>query len=104
MAVRLAAAGHRVHACLKEGRGAERFLPGIVRSSPPPAAESAAPTAGFADLLAEVGWDPPARLAERADRWREILAADAPDVLVLDHAPTALLAAQATDARVALLG
>ena len=99
MAVRLAAAGHRVRACLKDGRGAERFLPGIDCVPPPPAAVPAAPSraAGFADLLTEVGWDPPARLAERADRWREILRADAPDVVVLDPPRTGVGAAAIED-------
>lgn len=49
---------------------------------------------GFADLLLEKGFDNAKGLSIIIEAWRQLLTAIAPDLIIFDHAPTALLAAK----------
>jgi UDP:flavonoid glycosyltransferase YjiC (YdhE family) len=55
------------------------------------------PSRSFADILADVGWDEAGELQDLATRWRALYAAERPDAVVLDYAPTARLAAALDD-------
>lgn len=92
----LLAEGHEVAAFVPDPGRAEPFLPGVERIAAPPlpARAERAPAANFAEVLAEAGFAEPHVLAGRADAWRAALSLAAPDVLVFDHAPTALLASR----------
>lgn len=58
----------------------------------------------YADLLEQRGWADERALAGQLGAWRELLGEIRPDVLVLDHSPTALLAAEGEPVRKVLLG
>lgn len=58
----------------------------------------------YAEILLGKGFDNPARLAAMVRSWIELLRALAPDVLVLDFSPTAMLAAQILGLRHCTIG
>lgn len=60
--------------------------------------------ATHAELLLRSGYARPAELAGRVDAWRSLFGVCSPDLLVADHAPTALLAARGLPMRRALFG
>jgi UDP:flavonoid glycosyltransferase YjiC (YdhE family) len=68
-----------------EGRGAESPL-------------------NYAELLGNFGFLDEAGLTGMAKAWRELYSLTRPDLLLVDHAPTALLAARGSGIRSALLG
>jgi len=67
---------------------------------PAPAAPPQAPTAGddagrsYPDVLRHIGWSSPQTLGPLVEAWRNMFALARPDVLVVQAAPTALLAAR----------
>jgi hypothetical protein len=64
----------------------------------------AGPTLSFAHVLRDNGFDDASKLAGLAEAWRSIIRSVQPDVMVLDHSPTALLAARGFTAKRVLLG
>lgn len=62
------------------------------------------PARTYAELLHNVGWGDADELAALVSAWRNLFDAVRPDALVLDHAPTALLAARGTGLRTVLTG
>ena len=79
------------------GKAELMALPDNQRIAAPSIAES------FPEILAEAGWDDPSSLMQQCDRRREFCAQIKPDVLVMDYAPTALLASQGLPMRRVLL-
>lgn len=59
---------------------------------------------GYADVLLMQGWESPSRLWGLVQAWGNLLALFRPAVVVLDYAPTALLAARMLRLPAALLG
>ena len=58
----------------------------------------------FADILYNVGFGDPAELAVLVDAWGTLIDFVAPDLIVFDHSPTALLAARGSKACRVVLG
>ncbi len=58
----------------------------------------------FADLLLTIGFDDETSLASHVDAWRSLFKFVAPDLMICDHSPTALLAARGTHFAVATVG
>ena len=93
----LEAAGHKVFAALRDlGKGpdllggkAVSFLQSPYKADVPRNVVPLART--FADLLHNVGFGDAAELAVRVDAWRGLIDSVAPDLIVFDHSPTALL-------------
>lgn len=105
----LARLGYRVIVCLREidRAGAVFRHPGIRVVQAPICSGCAARYArprNYAEMLCNVGFGSDGVLSTRAGAWRELLVTYAPDLLVVDHSPTALLAARGLGMRVALLG
>jgi UDP:flavonoid glycosyltransferase YjiC (YdhE family) len=76
-----------------------RWFPGVQHLTTPPALTRPEATPGrtyhgLPAILEAVGWADPDDLTRQADAWHRWLAQAQADVLVLDYAPTALLAAQ----------
>lgn len=70
-----------------------RVLPLPAAARPP--ARPRLPMADYSDLLFNIGWHAEAELGRLTDAWLELFDAVAPAAVVIDHSPTALLAAQA---------
>lgn len=77
---------------------------------PAPAAPPQAPLAGedpgrsYPDVLRHIGWSNPETLSPLVEAWRNLFALARPDVLVVQAAPTALLAARGMGLRTAMIG
>lgn len=94
--------GHGVTLVLKDVRlpAGQRLAPGItVLPAPltPHTAASSSPPVNYADVLRVSGFAEPQDVAARLNAWQGLFALTRPDVLVADHAPTALLAARLVD-------
>ena len=106
----LEAAGHKVFAALRDlgkgpdllGGNAVTFLQAPYKADVPRNVIPLART--FADILHNVGFGDAAELAVRVDAWRDLIDSVAPDLIIFDHSPTALLAARGGKARRVLLG
>jgi UDP:flavonoid glycosyltransferase YjiC (YdhE family) len=99
LARRLRGAGWEVHAAVQRLDVAGAFLADVVdvwHQAPlwPHSAGDAPVPLGWPDLLRPFGWSRAADLALLVGAWRSLLAGAAPDVIVADAAPTALLAAR----------
>lgn len=99
LARRLRAAGHRVHAAVQRLDSAGPLLhPHVdgLHQAPgwPFSPQDAVPPVAWADLLRPFGWARADDLEVLLRAWDSVFAAAAPDVLVSDAAPTALLAAR----------
>lgn len=95
----LVARGHGVTLALKDVRlpAGKALAPGItVLPAPltPQAGADANPPVNYADVLRVSGFADAREVAARLNAWRGMLTLAWPDVLVADHAPTALLAAR----------
>ncbi len=98
----LVARGHQVTLALKEVRlpTGQQLVPGIsVLAAPrtPQAGPVGRSPINYADVLRVSGFSDAQDVAARLNAWRGILNLTRPDVLVADHAPTALLAARIAD-------
>lgn len=94
--------GHGVTLVLKDVRlpAGQGPAPGItVLPAPltPQAGADGNPPVNYADVLRVSGFTDARDVAARLNAWRGILTLARPDVLVADHAPTALLAARLAD-------
>ncbi|MFY7916128.1 MAG: glycosyltransferase [Rubrivivax sp.] len=97
----LAARGHGVTLALKDVRLPiqQGSLAGITVLPGPrgaPAAARSRPQVNYADVLLSSGFSDAQDVAARLHAWQGILKLAEPDVLIADHAPTALLAARIT--------
>ncbi len=106
----LTAAGRTVFAALRDvGKGPKilagtgvSYLQSPYKSGSPPNAIAMPRT--FAHILFNVGFGDPAELAAMIDAWRNLIDWIDPDLIVFDHAPTALLAARGSKVRRVVLG
>jgi UDP:flavonoid glycosyltransferase YjiC (YdhE family) len=98
LAEALLARGHHVSVILRDLQHANLFLrlPGAVVYQAPlaPTYKAAWQPGSYADILAVSGWGDSDRLATHLTAWINLLRAIAPDVVVADHSPSALLAAR----------
>jgi UDP:flavonoid glycosyltransferase YjiC (YdhE family) len=91
--------GHKVVYVIKDLANANAFLdPGKFTYLQAPVffsnAAAQRPVLCYPDLLQNVGYDTPTHLANRIRSWRALYDLLQPDLLVADHAPTALLSAR----------
>ena len=98
----LVARGHQVTLALKEVRlpTGQQLVPGIsVLAAPrtPQTGPVDRSPINYADVLRVSGFSDAQDVAARLNAWRGILNLTRPDVLIADHAPTALLAARIAD-------
>lgn len=95
----LAGRGHRVFVALRNvagaaavfGRAGVYFLAAPYKSG---GRVHHACTLNFAHILANVGWGDPATLFGLASAWRNLFGLVRPDLILMDHSPTALLASR----------
>lgn len=96
LAERFMASGAMVKCLAIRNEDAADHLPCVVEEAPwlkPPQRSKAVSWVGhLADTLAALGWSDAEHLRRATDRWRTRFEADRPDLLVMDCAPTALLA------------
>lgn len=95
IADRMLASGIEVVCWAIREQDAARQLPCPVESAPwlkPPERASTPWVGNLSDTLAVLGWNDPEHLRQAVGRWRAVLEAQMPDLLVMDSAPTALLA------------
>lgn len=109
----LVARGHQVHFALRDLSGAAEALRGLARhpqvrlwQAPVWLAQltGAPPPVSYAELLFRAGYLDARRLSGLAEGWRSLFEALQPQLLVADHAPTALLAARGRPMARALVG
>lgn len=107
VAERLRRQGHTVTFAVRDTRACPALLGGrfawlqAPRCGLPPAP---APPIGYADILAGAGYADPDVLAGLTVAWRTLLELARPDLVLADHAPTAILAARTLGIPVMLLG
>jgi UDP:flavonoid glycosyltransferase YjiC (YdhE family) len=94
----LVACGHEVTMALKDIRlpTGQSLAPGITMLSAPLTpmrGAASSPPVNYADVLRVSGFDDAQDLIARLNAWRGIITLARPEVLVADHAPTALMAA-----------
>ena len=109
LAVRLKARGHEVVFALRDLTHAERFLGRrgfALLQAPVWLSEKRGLDlpVSYAEMLANFGFLDRAGLTGMAKAWRQLYTLVQPDLLVIDHAPTALLAARGTGTRRVLFG
>lgn len=99
--------GWRVSAIVRDAGKARRLLPAavdVIAMQPLRGQPRFNPTVNLAEILLNNDFADVARVQARVDWWQQQLAALAPDVLLIDHAPTALLAGVLMQHTIALLG
>lgn len=102
LAQELVVRGHGVTLALKDVRLPAGHAPALgitVLPAPltPQAAASGSPPVNYADVLRVSGFADARDVAARLNAWQGLFSLARPDVLVADHAPTALLAASLVD-------
>jgi UDP:flavonoid glycosyltransferase YjiC (YdhE family) len=108
IAVELRAMGHEVSVAFRDsaflemahGTGFESFIAPLLRS---PARVNPSPL-NFSDVLLNLGFDDRRGLAGALRAWRCLFELLAPDVIVADYAPTALIASRAAGIRRVTVG
>ncbi len=97
--------GHELTAAVRDLAGAAMVFEGLpVRLLPAPACSRnygglADPPLNYAEILMRYGYIDAAMLAALLRSWRDLLDLAAAELLIADHAPTALLAARASGVR-----
>ena len=109
LAVQLKERGHEVIFALRDLAHAERFLGRrsfALLQAPIWTSDRRGPDlpVSYAEMLANFGFLDRAGLTGMVKAWRELYRLVRPDLLVIDHGPTALLAARGTSIRRVLLG
>lgn len=107
LALLLLADGWRVSAIVRDADKARRLLPADVQvfAIPPLRAQPRFnPTVNLAEILLNNDFADVTRLQARAALWQQRLIELHPSVLLIDHAPTALLVGVINQRRIALLG
>ena len=95
----LAARGHTVFAALRHlGRAEAMFGRGVSLLAAPwaqtPVERQVLPPVTVAQVLNNMGWHDADHLRSLCGAWRSLYALVRPDVVVFDHAPTAMLASR----------
>ncbi len=109
IAARLRERGHSVLVASRDLAGAARVLPpaGVpfVAAPQAPVIEGPDPhLASYAEILLRQGWGEISQLAGILHAWLNLLRMFSPEVVILDHAPTAALAARSLGIRSAWIG
>lgn len=110
LAPRLLERGHTLHIAAREIVGAGRAvgdLPIVVHQAPlcmQTYAGLQEPPLNFAEILMRYGYLDPPMLRAMIGAWRALLDATRTELLIADHAPTALLAARLTGIPTAVIG
>ena len=110
LAGRMLAAGHSVVVALREPARAAGLLDGervtVLQSpyKPPTNQNGVCAPRTFAHVLWNAGFGDPAELQARAEAWARLIDSVGPDLIVFDHAPTALLAARGRQVKRAVIG
>lgn len=110
LALALAARGHRNVLAIREFAGVLKiFSPGEIALLQAPVKLSAAenavePPSTYADILTHYDFQSADDLSARLMAWRTLFESVKPDLIVLDHSPTALLALRGTPYKKMLLG
>ena len=103
----LMAQGHAVHFAVRETAQCARLLPAGSRWFQAPKIDEASRStqpSSYADILLYHGYDDAGVLGGLLVAWREIITAVQPDLIIADHAPTAILVARLMGVRVMLFG
>ncbi len=99
----LAGRGHDVTVVLCQSELADSWFADLSCLKAPPTRPlpktEHVPVRTFADILANLGWQSFDLLGASVSRWRIILEEAQPDILIMDHSPTALLASQGIKTR-----
>jgi UDP:flavonoid glycosyltransferase YjiC (YdhE family) len=106
---RLKARGHSVLAVVRDLSLAARILgpadiPFVQAPQMSVALKLSAQPASYADLLRHTGWADATQLWGMVQAWMNVLRLFPADIAVMDHSPTALLAARCTNTPCALIG
>ncbi len=106
---RLKAHGHSVLAVVRDLSLAARVLgpadiPFIQAPQMSAAPKMSTQPASYADLLRYTGWADATQLWGMVQAWVNVMRLFPPDIAVMDHSPTALLAARCTNTPCALIG
>ena len=98
--------GHQVFAAVKhfDGKSAVEGMHVIPAPEWPPGISRPGVAVSYAEILARRGYCMPQRLTEMLRRWASVISRAAPDLLIADHAPTALLAARIAGVASARIG
>ena len=109
LAMRLQERGHEIVFALRDLSHAERFLARrgfALLQAPVWMGDKRGPElpVSYADMLANFGFPDRAGLTAMVRAWRGLYALVRPDLLMIDHGPTALLAARGTGLRRVLFG
>lgn len=105
----LEAAGHEIGVAARELQDAQRFFAGMrVQYYQAPFKQGPGPELPgylcYAHLLHSTGYADPRELAVLISAWSGVLRSFAPDLVIFDHSPTALLASRALDLKRVLVG
>ncbi|MEM9348300.1 MAG: hypothetical protein AAGB26_16955 [Planctomycetota bacterium] len=96
LAERVMSLGHEVTCTAIREKDAARHLPCPVEEAPwlkaPKRKQPVTWVGHLADTLAALGWSQTDHLRESVRRWRAVLIDEKPDLIVMDSAPTAMLA------------
>lgn len=103
------ARGHEVVFILRDTSPQARAILGdnarVMPAPPDPKTASVAhKTHNYVGILARQGFASAATLQPRVEHWRRLITAQAPDLVLTDHAPTAVLAARCAGLPVAVTG
>jgi UDP:flavonoid glycosyltransferase YjiC (YdhE family) len=109
LAQRLAARGHEVLVVVRDLAHAARVLgpvriPFVQAPHATTTLKPSEPVISYADILWSQGWADASQLWGMAQAWVNLLRMFRPDVAVIDHSPTALLAARISRTACALVG
>ena len=112
IARRLKARGHVVLTAARDLGSAARalapdglaFVQAPVAPALPQATHASARLTGYADLLLHQGWGEASHLVGLTQAWINLIRMFAPDAIILDHAPTAALAARSLGIPTAWIG
>lgn len=109
LARRLRSRGHSVLAVVRDLASAAQLLgpagiPFIQAPRMSVAAQAAQQQVSYADLLWQTGWADRLQLWGMVQAWVNVLRMFGPDVALLDHSPTALLAGRCAQTQCALIG
>ncbi len=109
LAQSLTSRGHTLSALLRDTRSADKFLDiAAINSQQAPhwisTKKYRSPTISYADILNRCGYDSTESLLPLVQQWRDKFNADATELIIADHSPTALIAARTLKLPAALSG
>lgn len=104
----LVAAGHQISLCVQDLPGTHQFVRGLpldLFQTPLwlKRLKGVGPPACFSEMLIHRGYASPEGLTSHLSSWTDLIATLNPDLMIVDCAPTAMLAARGTDLPMVLL-